>query len=134
MPLIQNFRRASVPPSYAQSPPPPSGVSVTYENERISKKNSLPYLKCDRRDTTHILSKVSFFLFKSFHFHWLQKRQVFSPYKSLYCESYATMPMLIFRAWAACAVTKFCYKSVNLFFEKLINIKLILFLIHELFR
>ena len=75
-------------------PPAPSGVSVTYENERISKKNSLPYLKCDRRDITHILSKVSCFLLKSFHFHRLQKRQVFSPYKSLYCECYATTPML----------------------------------------
>ena len=32
------------------------------------------------------------------------------------------------------SVTGFCYKSVNLFFEKLINIKFILFLIHELFR
>ena len=32
------------------------------------------------------------------------------------------------------SVTELCYKSVNLFFEKLINIKLILFLIHELFR
>ena len=32
------------------------------------------------------------------------------------------------------SVTEFCYKSVNLFFEKLMNIKLILFLIHELFR
>ena len=31
-------------------------------------------------------------------------------------------------------VTEFCYKSVNLFFEKLISIKVILFLIHELFR
>ena len=30
--------------------------------------------------------------------------------------------------------TVFGYKSVNLFFEKLINIKVILFLIHELFR
>ena len=30
--------------------------------------------------------------------------------------------------------TEFCYKSVNLFFEKLINIKVILFLIHELSR
>ena len=29
---------------------------------------------------------------------------------------------------------RFCYKSVNSFFEQLINIKLILFLIHELFR
>ena len=32
------------------------------------------------------------------------------------------------------SVTEFCYESVNLFFEKLINIKVILFLIHELFR
>ena len=32
------------------------------------------------------------------------------------------------------SVTEFCYNSVNLFFEKLINIKEILFLIHELFR
>ena len=31
-------------------------------------------------------------------------------------------------------VTEFCYKSVNLFFEKLINIKVILFLMYELFR
>ena len=29
------------------------------------------------------------------------------------------------------SVTEFCYKSVNLLFEKLINIKVILFLIHE---
>ena len=32
------------------------------------------------------------------------------------------------------SVTEFSYKSVNLFFEELINIKVILFLIHELFR
>ena len=32
------------------------------------------------------------------------------------------------------SVTEFGCKSVNLFFEKLINIKVILFLIHELFR
>ena len=31
-------------------------------------------------------------------------------------------------------VTEFCYKSVNLFFEKLINIKVILFLTHQLLR
>ena len=29
--------------------------------------------------------------------------------------------------------TEFCFKSVNLFVEKLINVKVILFLIHELF-
>ena len=32
------------------------------------------------------------------------------------------------------SVTEFCYKSVNLFFEKLINIKVIIFLTLELFR
>ena len=32
------------------------------------------------------------------------------------------------------SVTEFCYKSVNLFFEKLINIKVILLLIHKLSR
>ena len=32
------------------------------------------------------------------------------------------------------SVTDVCCKSVNLFFEKLINIKVILFLIHEMFR
>ena len=31
-------------------------------------------------------------------------------------------------------VTEFCYKSVNLFFEELINIKVILYLINELFK
>ena len=32
------------------------------------------------------------------------------------------------------SVTELSYKSVNLFFEELINIKVILLLIHELFR
>ena len=32
------------------------------------------------------------------------------------------------------SVTEFCYKSVNIFFEELINIKVMLFLIHELFK
>ena len=32
------------------------------------------------------------------------------------------------------SVTEFWYKSVNLLLEELINIKVILFLIHELFR
>ena len=34
---------------------------------------------------------------------------------------------------AKTSVTEFFYKSVNLFFEKLIKIRVILFLIHELF-
>ena len=32
------------------------------------------------------------------------------------------------------SVIEFCYKNVNLFLDELINIKVILFLIHELFR
>ena len=32
------------------------------------------------------------------------------------------------------SVTEFCYKSVNLFFEKLINMKVMVILIHELFE
>ena len=32
------------------------------------------------------------------------------------------------------SVTEFCYKSVNLFFEEPVNIKVMLSLIHELFR
>ena len=32
------------------------------------------------------------------------------------------------------SVTEFCYKSMNSFFENLINTKVILFLIRELFR
>ena len=35
---------------------------------------------------------------------------------------------------AEASFTEFCYKSVNLFFEELINIKVILFAIHKLFR
>ena len=35
---------------------------------------------------------------------------------------------------AKTSVTEFCYKRVNLFCEKLKNIKVILSLIHELFR
>ena len=32
------------------------------------------------------------------------------------------------------SVTEFCYKSINLSLKELKNIKIILFLIHELFR
>ena len=32
------------------------------------------------------------------------------------------------------SVIEFCHKSENLFFEKLINIKVILFLTHDVFR
>ena len=72
-------------------------VSVTYENERISKdlfygrflgfyvNGFLLYIRKPltqkpmargphRRDVTHILSMISCFLLTSFHFHRLQER------------------------------------------------------------
>ena len=116
-------------------------ISVTYENERISIKNSLPYLKCvlrlsyvvhgliygrnrpiygckyghksargpHRRDVTHILSKVSCFLLKSFHFRRLRKRQFFShtnPYILNVTQQCRCSPTLIFRAGATCEGTE----------------------------
>ena len=72
-------------------------VSVTYENERISIKNSLPYLKCVLRLSCVVHGPIygrfmgfyvhfrygKLFLLKSFHFRRLQKRQVFFPIQIL---------------------------------------------------
>ena len=59
-----------------------------------------------RRDVlTHILSKVSYFLLKSFHFRRLEKQQIFSltnPYILNVTQQCRCTPMLIFRAWATC--------------------------------
>ena len=52
------------------------------------------------------LSKVSRFLFKSFHIRRLQKQLFILPYKSLYFERYPTVLMVIFRAWATCVKTR----------------------------
>ena len=60
-----------------------------------------------RRDVTHILSKVSCFLLKSFHFRRLEKRQVFSytnPYILNVTQQCRRPQMLIFRAWATCDI------------------------------
>ena len=51
------------------------------------------------------LSKVSRFLFKSFHIRRLQKQLFILPYKSLYFERYPKVLMVIFRAWATCVKT-----------------------------
>ena len=64
-------------------------VSVTYENERISIKNSLPNLKCVLR----LCCVVHGPIYGRFMGLPLGK-QVFFPYKSLYLECHATMPML----------------------------------------
>ena len=55
-------------------------------------------------------------------------------YRDLYVDAHLDELQHGGRKPTETSVTEFCYKSVNLFFEKLINIKVILFLIHELFR
>ena len=62
-------------------------VSVTHENERISMKNSLPYLKCVLR-LSCVVHGTIYGRFMGFYVNG------FLPYKFLYFECYATMPML----------------------------------------
>ena len=61
-----------------------------------------------RRDETHILSKVSCFLLKSFHFRRLQKRLFYfshtNPYILNVAQQCRCSPMLIFRAWTTCGL------------------------------
>ena len=62
-------------------------VSVTYQNERISIENSLPYFKC----VTSLLCGPQADLWK---FHGVLCKRFSLQYESLYFECYATMPML----------------------------------------
>ena len=85
-------------------------VSVTYENERISVKNSLSYLKCVLRLSCVVHGPIYgrftgfcvnvFLSIQRFLFYWnpfifvgYRNDRFFSPYKSLYFECYATMLM-----------------------------------------
>ena len=81
-------------------------VSVTYENERISIKNSLPYLKSVLRLSCVVHEPiygrftglyVNGFLSLNrnpFIFLGYRNDRFFPPYKSSYFECYATTPML----------------------------------------
>ena len=60
--------------------------------------------------------KVNRFLFKSFHIRRLQKQLFILPYKSLYFDCYATVLMVIFRAWATCVKTRTHAIKLNLTF------------------
>ena len=62
-------------------------VSVTYQNERISIENSLPYLKCVLR----LLCGPQADLWP---FHGVLCKRFSLPHESLYFECYATMLML----------------------------------------
>ena len=72
-------------------------VSVTYENESISIKNSLPYLKCLLRLScvVHepIYGRFMFFFYVN-------------GFLAVNLYRYATMSMLIFRAWVTCVYTE----------------------------
>ena len=76
-------------------------VSVTYENERISIKISLPYLKCVLRLSCVVHGSIygrfmGFYVNGFLSILYKVNERVFFPYKSFYFECYATMPMLIF--------------------------------------
>ena len=95
-------------------------VSVTYENERISIKNSLLYLKCVLRLScvnTHLKYGKLFFI-ETLSFSYVTETVGFFPYKSLYFECRCS-PMLIFRAWGSCGTkapffTVFARTSFNI--------------------
>ena len=80
-------------------------VSLTYENERFSIKNCLPYLKCVLRFSCVVHGQiygrfmgfyVNGFFLKTFHFRRLEKREVFFPYElSLYFECYAKFELAL---------------------------------------
>ena len=63
-------------------------VSVTYENERISIKNSLPYLKCVLRLPCVVHGPI------------------YGRFMGFYANGLSSVsPMLISRAWAICGLT-----------------------------
>ena len=71
-----------------------SGYRVIYIKIKRLYREKTAYIKTHetargphRRDVTHILSKVSGFLLKSFHFRRLQRRQVFFPHTNPYISN-----------------------------------------------
>ena len=68
--------------------------SKTAKTAAPIKSISLSVPKPHKKEETLNLSKVSRFLFNSFYIRRLQKQLFFLPYKSLYFERYATVPML----------------------------------------
>ena len=68
--------------------------SKTAKTAAPVKSISLSVPKPYKKEETLNLSKVSWFLFNSFYIRRLQKQLFFLPYKSLYFERYATVPML----------------------------------------
>ena len=64
------------------------------ENEPISMYNSLPYLKCALR-LSCVVHGLIYGRFMGFYVNvGYRNDRFFFPYKSLYCECYATMPTL----------------------------------------
>ena len=82
-------------------------VSLTYENDRISIKNSLSYIKCVTSLLCGLWADLWPFLWVVLSEQTVSYRnnRYFFPYKPFYFECNATMPMLIFPTWATCVVT-----------------------------
>ena len=94
-------------------------VPVTYENERISTKNSLSYLKCVLRLSYVVHGPIyghfmGFYVKGFLYFVGYRNDRFFFPYKSLYFECYATMPMLadVYISTLGCL----CFKLADLYF------------------
>ena len=118
--LIQNFRRASPPLSYAESPGGLTGDGCNTSWPGCPKPAKDP-------GGGEVLFKCVFlrvFSKQSFCFAFLIMKPLFHPHELQHGGRKPTET----------SVTEFCYKSVNLLLEELINIKAILFLMLELFR
>ena len=70
-------------------------VSVTYENERISIKNSLPYLKC--------VLRLSCVVHRPIYGRFMGVFSHTNPYILNVIQQCRCSPVLIFQAWATCA-------------------------------
>ena len=75
-------------------------VSVTYENERISIKNSLPYLKCVLR-LSSVVHGPNYGRFMGFYVN-CKFFSYTNPYILNVTQQCRCSPMLTFRAWATC--------------------------------
>ena len=88
-------------------------VSVTYENERISIKNSLPYLKCVLRLYCVVHGPIyghfmSFYVNGFLYFVGYRNDRFFfhtNPYILNVTQQCRCSPMFIFRPWATCALS-----------------------------
>ena len=86
-------------------------VSVTYGNERISMKNSLPYFKCVLHLSCVVHGPI-YGRFMGFYvngFLYRERIQILI-FRMLRTQQCRCSPMLIFRAWATCACIEVVFR------------------------